>query len=74
MIFAVTEKGEAMVKDICEECESVFEHKGKAFICPACHKKRLSRYAKERNLNKLGNAAYSKKCAIHRAERKENNE
>lgn len=46
-----------MAKGICEECESVFEYKVNAFICPDCRKKRLSRDAKERNLNKLGNAA-----------------
>ena len=60
-----------MPKGICEDCESVFEYKVNAFLCPDCRKKKLSRDAKERNLNKLGNAAYSKKCAMRRAERKE---
>ena len=44
-----------MPKEFCQDCEKLFEAKsGKAFICPVCHKKRLSKYAKERQLNKLG--------------------
>lgn len=56
-----------MNKEICQDCGMVFEPKSnRAFICPKCHRKRLSRYAKERNLNKLGNDAYSKLCAVRR--------
>ena len=58
-----------MAKEICQECERIFEPKShKAMICPECHRKRLSRYAKERNLNKLGNDAYSKQQAERRSE------
>lgn len=58
-----------MAKEICQDCERVFEPKSqKGMICHECHKKRLSRYAKERNLNKLGNDAYSKQQATRRAE------
>ena len=53
-----------MAKEICQDCGKIFEPKSnKAFICHACHRKRLSRYAKERNLNKIGNDAYSKQQA-----------
>ena len=44
---------------ICEECEKVFQGGANAFFCPSCRKKRLSAAAKKRNLNKLGNDAYS---------------
>lgn len=58
-------------KEICQECEKLFTPKSnKALICPSCHRKRLSQYAKERGLNKLGNDAYSEMCAIRRAERR----
>ena len=57
-----------MAKEVCEDCGKVFEPKSnRGFICPECHRKRLSRYAKERNLNKLGNDAYSEQQAIRRA-------
>ena len=48
-----------MAKELCEDCGKVFDGGPTAFFCPECKKKRLSRAAKERNLNKLGNAAYS---------------
>ena len=58
-----------MAKDICQDCKKLFEPKSnKAVICPDCHRKRLSRYAKERRLNKIGNDAYSKMCAIRRSD------
>lgn len=47
---------------ICERCEKVFMGKY-AFICPECRRKAASDSAKKRNLNKLGNEAYSKKQA-----------
>ena len=57
-----------MAKEICQDCGKLFEPKSnKAFICPDCHKKRLSQYAKERKLNKIGNDAYSQICADRRA-------
>ena len=53
-----------MPKEMCQDCGSLFEPKSnRAFICPICHRKRLSRYAKERKLNELGNKAYSEMCA-----------
>lgn len=62
-----------MPKATCMDCGCVFEFKIKAVICPACHKERIRRYAKERNLNKLGNEAYAKKCAMRKAERMKGN-
>ena len=57
-----------MAKEICQDCEKVFEPKShKGMICPSCHKKRLSYYAKARKLNKLGNEAYSRQQAERRA-------
>ena len=56
-----------MTKELCQDCECVFEPKShKGMICPNCHKKRLSRYAKERKLNKLGNDAYSAQQALRK--------
>jgi Zn finger protein HypA/HybF involved in hydrogenase expression len=58
-----------MAKELCQDCECVFYPKShKAMICPKCHRKRLSQYAKERKLNKLGNEAYSKQQANRMAE------
>ena len=58
-----------MAKEICQDCECLFEPKSnRAHICPDCHRKRLSIYAKERKLNKLGNDAYSKQQALRNAE------
>lgn len=57
-----------MAKEICGDCGKVFEPKSnRGFICPMCHRKRLSRYAKERRLHELGNKAYSEMCALRRA-------
>lgn len=51
-----------MAKELCQDCGGVFEPKShKAMICPKCHRKRLSQYAKDRNLSKLGNEARWKK-------------
>lgn len=52
------------VPTICEDCEKVFWGGPYAFFCPKCRKKRLSAAAKRRNLNKLGNDAYSKQRTI----------
>ena len=47
-----------MAKEICQDCERIFEPKSsKGMICQSCHRKRLSEAAKARNLNKLGNDA-----------------
>ena len=54
-------------KTICEDCGKVFDGGPYAYFCPECRKKRLSKAAKDRNLNKLGNDAYSEQCAIRRA-------
>lgn len=62
-----------MAKEICQDCERIFEPKSsKGMICPSCHRKRLSEAAKARNLNKLGNDAYSKQQAERKAERNDN--
>ena len=59
-----------MAKELCQDCMCIFEPKSsKGMICPECHRKRLSQYAKERNLNKLGNDAYSEQQARRGAER-----
>lgn len=59
-----------MCKEICQDCEKVFEGGPKAFLCPECRRKRLSNAAKMRNLNKIGNDAYSDQQARRKAERK----
>lgn len=53
---------------ICEDCEKVFQGGPYSYFCPDCRKKRLRAAAKKRNLNKLGNDAYSEQRAIARAE------
>lgn len=53
-----------MAKEICLDCEKVFEAGPFTFICPECGKKRRSELAKRRNLNKIGNDAYSKQQAM----------
>ena len=55
-----------MAKEICQDCENVFEAGPYTFLCPECRKRRLSESAKRRNLNKLGNDAYSLQQAIRR--------
>lgn len=30
-----------VVKEICQDCEKVFESKGYAFLCPECRKERI---------------------------------
>lgn len=52
---------------ICEDCEKIFLGGPYACFCPDCRKKRLSVAAKRRNLNKLGNDAYSEQGAIAKA-------
>ena len=53
---------------ICEDCERIFMGGPDAFFCPKCRKKRISKAAREnaikRNLNNLGNDAYSEQRAI----------
>ena len=53
------QKLSAQTPVICEDCEKVFMGGPNAFFCPKCRSKRLRSAAKERNLNKLGNEAYS---------------
>ena len=43
-----------MSLEICYDCEKTFEAGPTAKFCPDCLKKRLSRSAKKRNLNRLG--------------------
>lgn len=49
-----------MAKELCEDCGKVYDAGPRSFLCPQCRRKRLSAAAKARNLNKIGNAAYSK--------------
>ena len=51
-----------MAKEICQDCGRVFDGGAHQFFCLECRKRRLSEAAKARNLNKLGNEAYSKKA------------
>lgn len=53
---------------ICEECGKVFQAGPYAYFCPECRRAKLSRDAKERSLNKLGNAAYSEQRAAAKRE------
>lgn len=46
-----------LAKTICEDCEKVYMGGPKSYFCPDCRRKRLSRQAKERGLNKIGNQA-----------------
>lgn len=56
----------------CEDCGKVFMGGPNAFFCPKCRKMRVSKAAREnaikRNLNKIGNDAYSEQRAIDRRE------
>lgn len=56
-----------MSLEICADCGRVFEAGKYQFLCRECLRKRLSEQAKKRNLNKIGNEAYSKLCAERRA-------
>lgn len=57
-----------MAKEICEDCEKVYDGGPYSHYCPDCRRFRLSKAAKRRNLNKLGNDAYSEQRAIARRE------
>lgn len=57
-----------MTKEICEDCEAVYEGGTFSHFCPDCRKNKLSKSAKKRNLNKLGNDAYSEQRAIAKKE------
>ncbi len=52
-----------MIKAICEDCNTVFEAKVCAFICPDCRKRRLSENAKRIKLSELGHEANRQKIA-----------
>lgn len=52
---------------ICEDCEKIFIGGPYSYFCPECREKRLSIAAKRRNLNKLGNDAYSEQRANAKA-------
>jgi predicted nucleic acid-binding Zn-ribbon protein len=71
MISVPTEKGKKMAKEICADCGKVFDGGAHQFFCLDCRKRRLSESAKARNLNKLGNDAYSEQQARRKAERRE---
>lgn len=59
--------------ELCEDCGKPFMAGPNAFFCPDCRKARIAAAAREsakkRNLNKIGNDAYSEQCAIARKER-----
>ena len=57
-----------MAKEICDDCEKVYEGGPYSNYCPDCLRARLSKTAKRRNLNRLGNEAYSEQRAIARKE------
>ena len=56
-----------MALEICADCGKVYEAGTHQRLCKTCLRKRLSEQAKKRNLNKIGNEAYSKLCAERRA-------
>ena len=61
-----------MAKEICQDCERVFETKsGKVYFCPECVKARLSASAKRRGLNSIGNEAYSRQQSERKAKWKD---
>ena len=55
-----------MTLEICADCGKSFEAGPNAHLCIRCRKIRLSQYAKNRNLNKIGNDAYSEQCRQRR--------
>ena len=57
-----------MAIEICEDCGKVFDGGPAAHFCKACIRKRLSDTAKRRNLNKIGNEAYSAQQAAKKKE------
>lgn len=59
-----------MAKWICNDCGLVYEGGPYSHYCPECRRRRLSEAAKARNLNKLGNEAYSKKQNTKKEEKK----
>ena len=59
-------RGSGMAKEICQDCGKIFDGGPYAYFCPDCRRKRLSGAAKRRQLNKLGNAAYSAQQARRR--------
>lgn len=54
-------KRDAMVKEICQNCERVFDAGRYSFICPECRKKMQSENAKRIDLGGLGRRARSAK-------------
>ena len=58
-----------MAKEICTDCGNIFDAGPYSFLCKSCRRIRLSETAKARNLNKLGNDAYSKQQAQLKAKR-----
>lgn len=51
----------------CSRCGGYFESvRGKARYCPRCRIEASRRSAKERGLNRMGNAAYSRQCRERR--------
>ena len=55
-------------KEMCADCGKVFYAGKYSYFCPDCRSRRLRESAKRRGLNKMGNDAYSKQCAIRRKE------
>ena len=61
-------------KTVCEDCSRPFDAKTNlAHYCSRCLQKRWSSYAKGRNLNRLGNEAYSRQRALIRKEKRKCN-
>lgn len=52
-----------MYKVSCFRCGTVFDAKAKAFICPACRKRKASESAKRIKLSELGHEANRQKIA-----------
>ena len=54
--------GQIMPKIVCDDCGRFFEGSRSARFCPECRRRRQSEATKKRGLNKIGNAAHSKKA------------
>lgn len=64
-----------MSQRVCEMCGGSYLGGWKSHYCHSCRGKRQSVWAREHGLNRMGNAAYSRKCLeklIRKCEEEEN--
>lgn len=60
-----------LIIKICEDCGKSYQATKNTHYCENCRRKRFSQNAKKRNLNRLGNDAYSEKAKDRKAENQE---